>query len=49
MLGRERELGSIAVGKYADLIAVDGDPLQDVERLRSVRGVMKGGRIVRND
>jgi imidazolonepropionase-like amidohydrolase len=49
LLGRERELGSIAVGKYADLIAVEGDPLQDVERLRSVRGVIKGGRIVRND
>jgi imidazolonepropionase-like amidohydrolase len=47
LLGRERELGSIAVGKYADLIAVDGDPLQDVERLRNVRGVMKGGKIVR--
>lgn len=49
LLGRERDLGSIAVGKYADLIAVDGDPLQDVERLRSVRGVLKGGRIIRNE
>jgi imidazolonepropionase-like amidohydrolase len=49
LLGRERELGSIAAGKYADLVAVDGDPLQDIERLRSVRGVMKGGRLVRND
>ena len=46
LLGRERDLGSIVAGKYADLIAVEGDPLQDIERLRSVRGVMKGGRIV---
>jgi imidazolonepropionase-like amidohydrolase len=46
LLGRERDIGSIAVGKYADLVAVEGDPLQDVERLRSVRAVMKGGRVV---
>ena len=49
LLGREGELGSIAVGKYADLIAVDGDPSQDVERLRSVRAVMKNGRIFLDD
>jgi len=43
VLGREGELGSIAPGKYADLIAVAGDPLADVRVLESVSGVIKGG------
>jgi imidazolonepropionase-like amidohydrolase len=47
LLGQERDLGSIAVGKFADLIAVEGDPLQNVELLRDVRGVIKGGKVVR--
>jgi imidazolonepropionase-like amidohydrolase len=46
LLDRERELGSIAVGRRADLVAVDGDPLRDVEVLRRVRGVIKDGRLV---
>lgn len=49
LLGRERELGSIAPGKYADLIAVEGDPLADVGRLRRVQEVIKSGRLVRSD
>ncbi len=45
-LGRAQELGSIATGKFADMIAVEGDPLADVERLRHVVAVIKGGRLV---
>jgi imidazolonepropionase-like amidohydrolase len=45
-LGRERDLGSVAPGKYADMIAVTGDPLADVETLRKIAGVVKEGRLV---
>jgi len=45
-LGRSQELGSIATGKFADLIAVQGDPLEDIERLRHVAGVIKQGLLV---
>ncbi|MGH8188316.1 MAG: amidohydrolase family protein, partial [Steroidobacteraceae bacterium] len=47
LLGMERDVGSIAPGKLADLVAVEGDPLQDVEKLRAVRGVIKAGREIR--
>jgi imidazolonepropionase-like amidohydrolase len=43
LLGKERELGSIAVGKFADLIAVEGDPLQNIATLSSIKGVIKSG------
>jgi imidazolonepropionase-like amidohydrolase len=45
-LGQERDLGSIAPGKYADMIAVTGDPLADVETLRKIAGVVKEGRLI---
>jgi imidazolonepropionase-like amidohydrolase len=46
-LGRQADVGAIAVGRYGDLIAVAGDPLADVSRLQSVAFVMKGGEIVK--
>ncbi|MEO8364953.1 MAG: amidohydrolase family protein [Pseudoxanthomonas sp.] len=49
LLGKENELGSISVGKAADLVAVQCDPLQDVECLRQVRGVVKAGQPVALD
>jgi imidazolonepropionase-like amidohydrolase len=48
MLGREKELGVIAPGAYADLVGVDGDPLRDIGVvIERVRWVMKGGQVVR--
>ncbi|MBS0253646.1 MAG: amidohydrolase family protein [Proteobacteria bacterium] len=46
-LGRTGDLGAIAPGRYADLIAVDGDPLKDVATLQQVRFVMKGGKVAK--
>jgi imidazolonepropionase-like amidohydrolase len=48
-LGADHEIGTVEVGKYADLIAMDADPTQDVSALRSLRWVMKGGDVVRDD
>ncbi|HXT68302.1 MAG TPA: amidohydrolase family protein [Vicinamibacterales bacterium] len=46
-LGLGTTIGSIAAGYEADIIAVGGDPLKDISKLRDVRLVMKGGRIVK--
>jgi imidazolonepropionase-like amidohydrolase len=43
LLGWEDHVGAIEAGKYADLIAVDGDPTKDVTELERVKWVMKGG------
>jgi len=47
LLGHSREIGSIKPGKYADIIAVTGDPLTDIRLLESVQFVMKDGKIYR--
>ena len=49
MLGVERELGDLKPGYLADIVAVDGDPTQDIRALRTIGFVMKGGKVVRND
>jgi len=46
-LGRTADVGAIAPGRYADLIAVDGDPLADIHVLESVAIVIKGGQMVK--
>jgi imidazolonepropionase-like amidohydrolase len=48
LLGWEDRLGAIEAGKYADLIAVDGDPTKDVTELERVKWVMKGGVVFKN-
>ena len=47
LLDQQENLGSIAAGKYADIIAVDGDPLSDITELERVKFVMKGGEVMR--
>jgi len=49
MLGRPGELGVVAPGALADVVAVDGDPLSDVKVLERVHFVMKDGKIYRDD
>jgi imidazolonepropionase-like amidohydrolase len=48
-MGWQDQIGSIDKGKYADLIAVSGDPLADITELQRVKFVMKDGKIIRND
>jgi imidazolonepropionase-like amidohydrolase len=49
IMGWTDKVGSIDKGKYADLIAVSGDPLADITELQRVKFVMKGGKIIRNE
>ncbi len=49
LLERNADLGSIDAGKYADIIAVTGDPIKDISELERVKFVMKNGEIYRND
>ena len=48
LIGRAKDVGSIEAGKYADIIAVSADPLQDVRALENVGFVMKGGAVYKD-
>jgi imidazolonepropionase-like amidohydrolase len=49
LLGWSGKVGSLEPGAWADIVAVEGDPLKDVTTLERVKFVMKGGEVVRNE
>ena len=49
MMGWQDRIGAIEKGKFADIIAVTGNPLSDITELERVKFVMKGGQVIRND
>jgi imidazolonepropionase-like amidohydrolase len=49
LMGWQDRVGSVEAGKFADLVAVEGDPASDITELERVKFVMKGGQVVRND
>jgi imidazolonepropionase-like amidohydrolase len=49
MMGWESKIGSLEKGKFADVVAVCGDPFADITELERVKFVMKGGQVLRND
>jgi len=49
LLGWSGKVGSLEPGTWADIVAVEGDPLKDVTTLERVKFVMKGGEVVRNE
>ncbi len=49
LIGWQDQVGSVEKGKFADLVAVSGDPLSDITEMSRIKFVMKGGQVVRND
>lgn len=49
LLGWQTQVGSIEAGKYADIIALEGDPLKDIEEMGKVKFVMKGGKVFKDN
>ena len=49
LLGWSDKIGTVEAGKWADIVAVSGDPLKDVTELERVGFVMKGGVVVKNE
>lgn len=49
LLGWQDRVGTIEADRFADLIAVEGDPLKDITELHRVKFVMKGGQVIRDD
>lgn len=48
-LNKDKEFGTLEAGKLADLIAVKGDPLKDIDEMKRVKFVMIGGKVVKNE
>ena len=48
MLGKDKDVGTLEPGRYADMVAVEGDPLSDITLMEHVAFVMQGGRIVKD-
>jgi imidazolonepropionase-like amidohydrolase len=48
-MGWQDDIGSIEKGKYADLVAVSGDPLKDISEMKRIKFVMKGGKVVKDE
>ncbi len=49
MLGMDGDLGGLTAGKWADIVALEADPLADIRALRTIDFVMKGGIVIRDD
>ncbi len=49
LLQAEKDMGAIEPGKFADIVAVSGNPLEKIEELERISFVMKGGKVVRNE
>jgi imidazolonepropionase-like amidohydrolase len=49
LIGWSDRVGTLEPGKFADLVAVDGDPIANVRVLENVKFVMKGGTVVKNE
>jgi imidazolonepropionase-like amidohydrolase len=49
MMDLDKNVGRLAPGYYADMVALDADPTADISALRGINFVMKGGAVVRHD
>jgi imidazolonepropionase-like amidohydrolase len=49
LMGWQDRIGSLEAGKFADVVAVSGDPLADITELERVKFVMKGGEVFKNE
>jgi len=49
LLGWSDKMGTIEKGKWADIVAVSGDPLKDITELHRVKFVLKGGTVYKNE